>query len=196
MFVYVCLRVLVCVGVCLRDSSFSSLPWKERGRLGSNDTGSPQHLATAPFVWMSVYKCVRSRRKWPIWMCWSKWTGGDGISVWEVFLPYTKTEIIREQMILDHKKLDCSSLTSVSQIIYILKKNSLQQNENLGKFCYGSHHCSPILYMSVIIEWCLEGATQYHCNFDNQRINAICWKFIYCFFLSWSWGPVVPISSI
>lgn len=111
LYINVCVCASPCVSVCLRDTSFSSLPWRERGRLGSNDTGSPQHLATAPFVWMSVYECVRSRRKWLIWMCWSKWTGGDGISVWEVFLPCTKTEIIREQTILDHKNFDCSNLT-------------------------------------------------------------------------------------
>lgn len=48
----------VCVCARKREAPISSPLWKMLGALGSNDSGSPQHLATVLHVCMYVCGCV------------------------------------------------------------------------------------------------------------------------------------------
>lgn len=76
-------EALINVCVSAGDASIFSPPRKKRGKLGSDDTGSPQHLAAALGTGA---KCVFTSVSVHIGNGPFECTGGDGTSVWEVFL--------------------------------------------------------------------------------------------------------------
>lgn len=99
----VCLLLLeLCV--CAWEASISGLLWKKWETFGSNDSGSPQHLATAlcvcVFIGHGPFECTGVRM---------------GSSCGKYF-DHIPKKMINKGTMVDHKNTACSHLISVTTV--------------------------------------------------------------------------------